>query len=76
MANQRASSLPELGPLNIPGEVAVSTTSSETTKAQASPTCGLSIYRVVHSELDSVFAVATHQGGPTLVIGGYIDHKI
>jgi hypothetical protein len=35
MANQRASGLPELGLLNAPGEVAVSTTSSETIKTQA-----------------------------------------
>jgi hypothetical protein len=35
MAKQRASSLSELGSLNAPGEVAISTRSSETTKAQA-----------------------------------------
>jgi hypothetical protein len=35
MANRRASSLPELGPLDTPGEVAMSTTSSEKPKAQA-----------------------------------------
>jgi hypothetical protein len=35
MAKQRKSSLSELGSLNAPGEVAISTTSSETTKAQA-----------------------------------------
>lgn len=35
MANQRARSLSELGPLNMPGEVAVSTKSLETTKTQA-----------------------------------------
>jgi hypothetical protein len=35
MAKQRASSLSELGLLNALGEVAVSTTSSETTKIQA-----------------------------------------
>jgi hypothetical protein len=35
VVNQRASSLSELDSLNAPGEVAVSTTSSETTKAQA-----------------------------------------
>jgi hypothetical protein len=35
MANRRASTLPELGPLNTAGEVAVSTWSLETTKVQA-----------------------------------------
>jgi hypothetical protein len=35
MANSRTSSLPGLGPLNTLSEVAVSNTSSETTKAQA-----------------------------------------
>jgi hypothetical protein len=52
MANQRASGLHELGLLTAPGEVAVSTTSSETTKTSVVRFSGLA-HQVVAAGLVS-----------------------